>query len=262
MSLILYGHSTSVCVLKVRLTLLEKGLDFEERFVDLRRGAQFETDYLALNPAGVVPTLVHDSQALRESSVIQYFLEDRFPEPGLMPADPLARYHVRWLMRVIDDPLHAACGVLTQGISFRKDYRTPEEIDARMAKIPDPRRRMRQRSVFTEGLGSPFVADAVRDYNSFLISMEQRLGEGPYLGGSLYSLADAAATPYVNRLEMIGIADVWQQTCPRVWSWFERIRERPSYRKAVTDHFTEDDADRMRPVDEDAADRVSDILAI
>ncbi len=90
-SLILYEHSTSVCVLKVRLTLLEKGISYDGRFVDLRRGERFDPGYLKIHPGAVVPALVHDGNVLRESSVIQYHLEDAFPEVAMMPADPLAR---------------------------------------------------------------------------------------------------------------------------------------------------------------------------
>lgn len=210
MSLILYEHSTSVCAIKVRLTLLEKGIGYEGRFVDLRRGGQFAPDYLKINPGAVVPTLVHDGTALRESSVIQYYLEDTFPDPPLMPADPLARYRVRWHMKTIDDPIHPAGGVLTHAIAFRKDYPTAEAIEARMARIPDPRRRARQRSVYERGLDSPFVAEAVRDFDALIGAMERDLAEGPYLGGEGYSLADAAATPYLNRLHDLGVLSAWK----------------------------------------------------
>ena len=260
MSLVLYEHSTSVCVLKVRLTLLEKSIPYEGRFVDLRRGEQFDPEYLKIHPCAVVPALVHDGNVLRESSVIQYYLEDAFPEVAMMPVDPLARYRVRWFMKIIDDPIHPACGVLTQGISFRKDFQTPEKVEARMAQIPDPRRRMRQRSVFTEGTDSPFVVDAVRDYQTLIAAMEETLADGPWLGGDMYSLADAAATPYINRLDMIDIRAAWVRDYPRVMDWFDRVRARPSFDAGITRHFTDDDADRMRPMDDDAAEKVGEIL--
>jgi len=249
MSLILYEHSTSVCAIKVRLTLLEKGIDYEGRFVDLRRGGQFAPDYLKINPGAVVPTLVHDGTALRESSVIQYYLEDAFPDPPLMPADPLARYRVRWHMKTIDDPIHPAGGVLTHAIAFRKDYPTAEAIEARMARIPDPRRRARQRSVYERGLDSPFVAEAVRDFDALIGAMERDLAEGPYLGGEGYSLADSAATPYLNRLHDLGVLAAWAGRAPRIMAWFARVRSRPSFARGIADRVTADDADRMAPME-------------
>lgn len=137
MSLILYEHPTSVCVLKVRLTPLEKGIPYEGRFVDLRRGEQFDPEYLKIHPGAVVPALVHDGNVLRESSVIQYYLGDAFPDVAMMPADPLARYRVGWFKKLIDNPIHPACGVLTQGISFRKDFQAPERSRRAWRRSPN-----------------------------------------------------------------------------------------------------------------------------
>lgn len=257
----LYEHSTSVCAVKVRLTLLEKGIEYESRFVDLRRGDQFSPEYREIHPGAVVPALVHDGQVILESSVIQYYLEDAFPEPSLMPDDPVARYRVRLLMKTIDDPVHPATGLLTHAIAFRKDYRTPEAIEARMAKIPDPRRRARQRAVYEEGLGAPLAADAARDMAALFARMDDTLAHGPWLGGHLYSLADAAATPYANRMNDLGLFDIWAERHERVADWFDRIRARPSYKTGVADWVTDDDRDRMAPVEDDAAARVRAILA-
>ena len=74
--LILYDGTTSVCAIKVRLTLVEKGLDFQSRNIDLRKGEQFSSDYLQLNPNAVVPTLVDGDNIVLESSIIMQYLED------------------------------------------------------------------------------------------------------------------------------------------------------------------------------------------
>ena len=253
--LVLYEHSTSVCVIKVRLTLLEKGIDYEGRFIDLRRGGQFDPEYLKIHPDAVVPALLYDRHPILESSVIQYFLEDFYPDPAMMPGDLLQRHRVRWLMKFIDDPIHPATGLLTQGIAFRKDYPTPDAVEERLAKLVDPRRRDRQRSVFTEGVDSPYVVDAVRDFDRLLAEMERTLAEGPWLGGDLYSLADAAATPYVNRLDMLGLLDTFIGPRPHVSDWFDRVRARPSFDEGITRWYSDDDADRFAPWAKDGSDK-------
>ncbi len=259
--LALYEHSTSVCAIKVRLTLLEKGVEYEGRFVDLRRGDQFAPEYRKIHPDAVVPALVHGGRTFLESSIIQYYLEDAFPEPRLMPEDAVARYRVRLLMKAIDDPVHPACGLLTHAIAFRKDYRTPEAIDARMAKIPDPRRRARQRAVYEEGLGASLAVDAVRDMEALFARMDETLDVGPWLGGDIYSLADAAATPYANRMYDLGLFDVWRGRYARVAEWFDRVRARPSFRIGIADRVSEDDLDRLAPVEDRPAEKVKAILA-
>ncbi len=256
----LYEHSTSVCVIKVRLTLAEKVIDYEGRYIDIHRGGQFDAEYLAIHPGAVVPAMVHDGNVILESSVIQYYLDDVFGDQPMMPEQPLARYRVRRLMKMIDDPIHPACGVLTLAIAFRKAYATPDAVEARLAKIPDPRRRQRQRSVFEHGLGSPLVIDALGDFDRLLGEMETTLAAGAWLGGEIYSLADAAATPYVNRLAMLGLLDAWRDRVPGVMDWFDRIRARPSFDRAITSWFSYDDSDRFAPYEHDAQDKVRYLL--
>ena len=98
MPFILYEHSTSACVIKVRLTMLEKG--FEGRFVDLRRGGQFDPAYL--RPGAVVPTLAHDGNVLAESSVA---LSRRRPPFAAVDAGRTigALPRARRFMKTIDD---------------------------------------------------------------------------------------------------------------------------------------------------------------
>ena len=67
----LYHGTTSVCAVKVRLVLAEKRLEWESELLNLQRGEQMRPEYLALNPNGVVPTLVHDGNAVIESAVLR-----------------------------------------------------------------------------------------------------------------------------------------------------------------------------------------------
>ena len=77
-----------------------KGLDWESVKVDLFRAEQYAPKYLKLNPKGVVPTLVHNGKAIFESTLICEYLDDTFPEPRLIPADPWLRTRMRlWSKR-------------------------------------------------------------------------------------------------------------------------------------------------------------------
>ncbi len=83
----LYTHPMSPCAQKVRIVLAEKSLDWVAHHVELEDKANLKPAYLALNPLGVVPTLVHDGRPVIESSIICEFLDDSWPEPSLKPAD-------------------------------------------------------------------------------------------------------------------------------------------------------------------------------
>ena len=82
-SLTLYHSVESTCAQKVRLVLANKRLAWKEIRLNLRKGEQFEPTYLRLNPKAVVPTLTDDTIIVRESTVINEYLDDAYPEPAL-----------------------------------------------------------------------------------------------------------------------------------------------------------------------------------
>ena len=88
--LTLYHAGTSVCSIKARLVMHETGLPWTSVELDLVRGEQVEPDYLKLNPAGVVPTLVHDGRVLVESSVIIDYLAQIATDPRFASYFPAA----------------------------------------------------------------------------------------------------------------------------------------------------------------------------
>ena len=119
----------------VRLVLHEKGLPWESKILDLLRGDQFQPEYRKINPKAVVPTLVHDAHTITELRLIIEYIEEAFPSPALMPADPYRKAVARLWMKKIDDYLHDAVAVLSFAIAFRRKLlkKTPEQIEARFA---------------------------------------------------------------------------------------------------------------------------------
>jgi ganglioside-induced differentiation-associated protein 1 len=245
--LFLYHGTTSVCAVKARLTLAEKNLAWDGEVLDLQRGDQHRPEYRKLNPNDVVPTLVHDGRVVIESTLIIEYLDEAFPAPPLMPADPYARAQARLWMKKIDDYLHAACSTVTFAIAFRKVLlrKTPAELEARFAAMPDPAYRERQRLSILHGVAAPHVPPALRAFDRYIGEMEQALAVAPYLAGETYSLADIAATPYVNRAAALGMDRLWVGRRPRVEEWFARMQTRLSFAPAVTKWVTDADRDRF-----------------
>ena len=97
-SIILYGSAISPCVRRCRITLLEKGINFDEVEIDLASMEQRGPEYLQLNPNGFVPTLAHGKFVVYESSVINEYLEHQFPERPLVASNPalIAETHM-WI---------------------------------------------------------------------------------------------------------------------------------------------------------------------
>jgi ganglioside-induced differentiation-associated protein 1 len=239
----LYQGRTAVCSVKVRLTMAEKGLDFEPVNLDLRAGEQHKPEYLKLNPNGVVPTLIHDDFVLIESSVIMQYLDENFPGQSLQLTEPKARARMRIWMKRIDEYLHPSIGALIYAMVHAASMRkmNPAELEAHYRAIPNPATRELQRAAIEHGMDAPAAVQALQAYDKAFANMELQLAERPWLAGDGYSLADAAMTPYINRLAMLGLSNMWALTRPDVSAWFERIKARSSFDKAITTFVTDAD---------------------
>ena len=115
----LYHNDMSTCSQKVRFLLAEKGVEWEGVELDLRGGDQQRPDFLKINPKGLVPALDHDGNIVVESNIIIEYLNDVYPEPPLLPADPAGRATARWWMKKLDDGMHLEVAVLSFAIAFR-----------------------------------------------------------------------------------------------------------------------------------------------
>ncbi|MGO9513993.1 MAG: maleylacetoacetate isomerase [Steroidobacteraceae bacterium] len=105
--MILYGYPLSSASYRVRIALALKDLEVTTVNVQLRRGEQRQHDFLKINPQGFVPTLsLDDGQVLTQSIAIIEYLEEMFPQPPLLPAQPAARARVRALCQLIACDVH------------------------------------------------------------------------------------------------------------------------------------------------------------
>lgn len=261
--LYLHHGTTSVCSIKVRLVLAEKALAWDGTVLNLQRGDQHRPEYARLNPNEVVPTLEHAGRVVVESTLIMEYLDETFVSPPLMPTDPYSRAIARLWMKKVDDYLHASCSTITFATANRKVLlrKSPADLEAHLASVPDPAYRERQRLSIAQGLAAPHVAQAVRNYDRYVGEMEAALAAQPYLAGADYSLADAAATPYLNRAEMLGMERLWAGRRPHVDAWLGRVRARPSFDAAVTRWFGADERDRFDVPREETWRKVAEVLA-
>jgi glutathione S-transferase len=256
----LYHGRTSVCSVKARLVFAEKDVDFDSRLMTLQ-GDQFEPAYMKLNPNAVVPTLVHDDSVIIESSVIMHYVDDLFPDPPLMPREPYARSKVQMTTKLMDEYVHNCCTVLTFATANRERLlkKTPEEMEAELAKSPSKARAEVKRQVYHHGLDAPVVLDALRHHQRLIDRIDAAMKDGPWIAGNDYSLADVAATPYIWRLTKLRLSKLWDDR-PGVARWYERIRQRPSFDKAVEGWLTQAEHDRYATFRPDPWPKVQALL--
>ncbi len=233
----LHHNGMSSCSQKVRLVLEEKSLAFKSRDVNLVAGEQHDPEYVKLNPSHVVPTLIHDGRVLIESSLINEYLDEAFPNPPLRPAAPADRHAMRLWVKQIDEKVHPAAGVVTYAIGARTAALSQPAavLEANINSIPDPARRNARRSVIEHGVAAPEFAGALGQFLDLLDAMDASLAPGGWLSGDRFGLADAAALPYVLRLDHMAMTPLFSGGArSRVADWLARVKARPSFERAVS----------------------------
>jgi glutathione S-transferase len=256
----LYHNINSVCAQKVRMALIEKGVEAKEHLLTLR-GDQFDPEYMKLNPNGLVPTLVHDGVPLIESSLILYYIDEAFPGPALMPKDPKLRHRVRMFNKLIDEYGHFACMTLTFATAFRPRLLqlSKEQQEAEYAKTPNKKRAEIKRDVIARGLDSEFAREAIAVKDKLLHMIDDAVKDGPYLAGNAYSLAECAVIPYVLRLELLRMSKLWDRY-PGVAAWWERLKHRPSTDEAIWSRMTDGDWAPFKSITDDPWPKVQGLM--
>jgi glutathione S-transferase len=234
--LTLYHHPSSTASAKVRIVLAEKAIPWTSQIIDIFRGEQFTPDYLAVNPAGIVPTLMHNRRAVRESLIICEYLEEAFGAPSLVPSNYVERARMRVWCKDIETFMVSACVGLTFPANDRFEVAKLSAGERTAYDKGHPNRRLAERKQrWTEsGFADQDARSSVLTYHKFLQKMDVQLGKAPWLAGQSYTLADAETTPYVALLEQLGL-EAWWRRLARINDWYQRVKERPSFHTAITD---------------------------
>jgi glutathione S-transferase len=139
--MVLYSGTTCPFSQRCRLVLFEKGMDFEIRDVDLFNKPE---DIAVMNPYGQVPILVERDLILYESNIINEYIDERFPHPQLMPADPVQRARARLFLLNFEKELFVHVGTLEneKGKAAEKNHEKgasgdPRSSDAARADLPE-----------------------------------------------------------------------------------------------------------------------------
>jgi RNA polymerase-associated protein len=193
--MVLYSGTTCPFSQRCRFVLFEKGMDFEIRDIDLYNKPE---DIAVMNPYGQVPILVERDLVLYESNIINEYIDERFPHPQLMPADPVMRARTRLFLYNFEKELFVHVSVLEDRSS----------IDTRAQDIA--RQNIRDR----------------------LAQLAPLLLKNKYMLGEEFSMLDVAVAPLLWRLDHYGI-ELPKNAAP-IQKYAERIFSRPAYIEALT----------------------------
>ena len=175
----LHGFFRSSASWRVRIALNLKGITVDHSFYKLRRGDQRASEYLALNPQGLVPALsLDDGVTLTQSLAILEWLEETHPGPALLPADPLARARVRAFAMAVACDIHPI-----QNLKI-------------LAKV--------QSLGHDESVSNAWARDIITDGFQALEEMIRNV-PGPYCFGAEPTFADICLVPQFGNARRFGV---------------------------------------------------------
>lgn len=192
----LYDYPDCPFCQKVRVVLAEKDLEYERLHVDLHKGEQRSPEFLKLNPYGKVPVLIDEDVVVYDSTIINEYLDEEYPNPPMMPEDSAGRARVRLLEDFADNSFTPPASMIMAELHKPEGGRDSERVRKYQGEILRVLGRL----------------EAALDGKEFLV------GD--------FSLADVGFAPHVLVLGQLGI-----ELDPRlqnVAGWIARLRERPS----------------------------------
>lgn len=191
----LYDYPDCPFCQKVRVVLAEKDLEYERVHVDLHKQEQRAPEFLKLNPYGKVPVLIDEDVVIYDSTIINEYLNEEYPNPPLMPEDSAGRARVRLLEDFADNSFTPPAGMILSELHKSESERDNEKLRRCQTEI-----------------------------SRVLARLEVMLEGKSHLAGE-FSLADIAFAPRVLTLNQLGVE--LEARLQNVTAWIGRLRERP-----------------------------------
>jgi len=208
MALKLYDHPLSPYGQKVKIALLEKGVEFEGMLPNAIGSGQVDGTFAAANPRGEVPALLDGDAAIFDSTVILEYIEDKWPTPALLPETPIERARVRMLEDVMDTHFEA----ITWALSEIRNFGRAEGAEA-------------------ERLEAAGAAELTRWYQW----LEQQLGRRRWFNGDAFGWGDLCVIPFVNGAKSFGHSPAEGSALA---GWIDRANARDSVRRVSDEAAT------------------------
>jgi glutathione S-transferase len=196
--LLLYEHPLSPYAQKVKISLREKGVPFDVRLPEGIGTGATGGGFASANPRGEVPALIHGGTAIFDSTIILEYIEDVWPAPPMLPADPASKAKVRMIEDVMDTQFEA----ITWGLGELNFFKRAEG-----------------------SLKAHMEAQARTQASAFFAMLETQLGDADWFNGAQFGWGDLSVVPYLNGAAGFGIAPA---AGSRLARWFERANARTS----------------------------------
>ena len=215
--------------------LHEKGVPFTYHYIDMGAHEHHGPDFLAINPDGTVPAIVHDGFTMTESTPAMEYIDEAFGGPSLRPEDPFERWHMRALLRYMDNVVAPSLAMIASNRLAAPRFvgQDPAELRARLARIPLPERRATWEKLMFQGTSPKDIEESQRRVSSAIRQFDALLANDPWLAGDTFSLADIGVFATFHALPLSMEDEVNAGATPHLMRWLRACHARAGLRAAL-----------------------------
>ncbi len=231
----LYHAEPGANSLRPLIVLKEKGIDFVSHYVNLLLFEQHAPAFVAINPNGQVPALVHDGELITESAVIGEYLDDVFHEVALRPHDNAQRARMRIWTKFCDEYFNGAVSMLGWHGMVRRIAQNIDEdqLEAVLSRIPLKEQRDKWATIAGDSFTEAELAESRRRIEVSVAKMEAILARSEWLAGPTYSLADINTLGIAGYIPRMMPELMNDQATPGCMRWLAEINARPGVQAAL-----------------------------
>ncbi len=225
----LYHGAISNCSMRVRITLIEKGLDWESHHINLKRKENISDDYFGINPNGLVPTLVDNGVVHIESNDIIDYLDNTYKEPTLRTENNETMMEWLHLAAAIHVP---ACKPYVYAMKIAKKLKKTKEEQKKYDTLQknEELRTFHAKHAGTKEFSTSDLEKAKAILGTCFFKLDRTLEENKWIMGDQFTLADISWIPL--HFVLIGCGYPFEDY-PNITRWAKAFREKESFQEGV-----------------------------
>jgi glutathione S-transferase/GST-like protein len=215
--------------------LHEKGVPFTYHYIDVGAHKHHAPAFLAINPDGTVPAIVHDGFTMTESTPAMEYIDEAFAGPSLRPADPYHRWRMRMLLRYFDTVVSPALAMIAANrlAAPRFAGQDPAELKRKLERIPLPERRATWEKLMLQSTPPEEIAESERRVADAIRRFDGILGRRQWIAGDSFSLADIGVFATFHSLPTTREYQVNDVVTPHLMRWLRACHARPGLQAAL-----------------------------
>jgi glutathione S-transferase/GST-like protein len=215
--------------------LHEKNVPFTYHYIDMGAHEHHAPPFLAINPDGTIPAIVHDGLTMTESTPAMEYIDEAFPGPALRPRDPFRRWQMRVLLRFMDSVIAPSLAMIASNRLAAPRFvgQDPADLRQKLNRIPLPERRATWEKLMFQATPPGDIAESERRVSDAIRRFDGILAANEWLAGESFSLADIGVFATFHALPLSLEKEVNQQAAPHLTRWLRACHARPGLQAAL-----------------------------